>query len=426
MSYPTHFSVRPDKAALVDKYVGLSVDDLPTPSYLIDRKKFQKNATKMLHSAHHLQAAFRPHVKTHKTLDGTKLQLGVGNLTEFTTDRIVVSTLPEAWALEPLVQEGLLKDVLFSLPVVKSLLPELADLGSRVPHLRLMLDNAEQLDVLADFNKKFPGTKKWSIFVKINMGTNRAGLLNDTEFLNDTLKKALFDDDVKSSVDIYGFYCHAGHSYSSKDPSAAKKFLLEEIVHANKAAQLARDLDPSLSELQISVGATPTAHVFENLTAAELEASVGKLAGNLELHAGNYPCCDLQQISTGCVTSDDVSIRLLAEIVSTYPKRGDKGPGEQLINAGAIAMARESGPLPGHGRIAEPKGYENWIVGRLSQEHGILVPLEDDKTTKFIPYGTKVQIIPQHACITAANHPWYYVTDGGDKVVDIWIPAKFW
>jgi D-serine ammonia-lyase len=45
--------------------------------------------------------------------------------------------------------------------------------------------------------------------------------------------------------------------------------------------------------------------------------------------------------------------------------------------------------------------------------------------------GTIVHLVAQHACLTAANHPWYYIIDsdieGGDeKVVDIWIPWKGW
>ncbi|EGV66511.1 pyridoxal 5-phosphate (PLP)-dependent D-serine dehydratase [Yamadazyma tenuis] len=422
MLFPADFTPLADKAKLLEAFKGKKLADLPTPSFIVDKSRFKTNSEKMLTNAHKLNADFRAHVKTHKTVEGTRLQLGSS---ELTTDKIVVSTLLEAWSLMPLVEEGLIKDILFSLPVVKSRLTELSQLADKIPSLRVMLDNADQLDVLADFNKQNPGTKKWSVFVKINMGTNRAGLINDSEFLATTLKK-LAEAHVKEAVEVYGFYCHAGHSYASDSESTAKSFLLEEIKHANKAAKAAMSIDPSL-HLQISVGATPTAHASEILTVEELEAAVGeKLSGNLELHAGNYPFCDLQQVATGCVTHDNVSCKVLAEVVSTYETRGDKGPGEQLINAGVIALAREFGPLPGHGRVVEPKGYENWIVGRLSQEHGILVPLDSDVETKFIPHGTKISVYPQHSCITAAAYPWYYVTDGGDVVEDIWVPARGW
>lgn len=421
MSYPSSFTALPDKSKVLAAYKGKSVAELPTPSVVINGSKFESNCNKMLGNASRLEASFRAHIKTHKTIEGTRLQLGTGT---FTTDRIVVSTMMEAWHVLPLVKEGLINDIHFSLPVVRTRLAELADLANQIPSLRIMLDNAEQLDVLADFNAANPGTKKWSVFIKINMGSNRAGFLNDSEFLSETLDKALKDDKVKQAVDIYGFYCHAGHSYASDNENKAKEMLLQEIGAANFAAEAAKQIVPEL-DLVISVGATPTAHASEILTMTEVETSIGgKLSGALELHAGNYPCCDLQQLSTKCITEEDISLVLIAEVISTYVNRGDKGPGEQLINAGVCALAREFGPLVGHGRICEPKEYNNWVVGRLSQEHGILVALEDE--AKFIPLGTMVKVIPQHSCITANAHPWFYIVDDEDKVVDVWVPARGW
>lgn len=419
MTFPSQLNTIPNKEDLVKQYVGQKISDLPTPSFIVDRGKFKVNADKMIANLRKLKADFRAHVKTHKTVEGTLLQLGNGG-----TDKLVVSTLSEAWSIVPLAEKGLVKDVLFSLPVVESRLSEIVEISKLFDHFRLMLDNEAQLDTLNEYSNAHGLEQKWSIFIKIDMGTKRAGLVNDSEYLARTLERAL---KYKSTIEIYGFYCHAGHSYLSKSEGAAKSFLLEEIVHANSAASAALKIEPTL-KLQISVGATPTAHASEILTMEEVEAHIGgkPLLGKLELHAGNYPFCDLQQVSTGCVTNEDVSILVIADVISTYPQRGDKTPGEQLINAGVIALAREFGPLPGHGRIVQPRGFENWIVGRLSQEHGILVPLDSEKETKFIPIGTRVSIIPQHSCITAASYPWYFVVEGNDLVVDIWIPHRGW
>lgn len=424
MSFTAQFTSMSDKTNLLQAFKGKSVEDLPTPAFVVDQDRFKTNSDKMLHNAEKLKADFRAHVKTHKTTEGTRLQLGTGATC---TKKVVVSTLMEAWNLVPLVEEGKIDDMLFSLPVVRSKLGELYELSKKVPKLRLMLDGVEQVDELIQYNKANGIEYKWSLFIKINMGTNRAGLVNDTEDLGKTLTKLTNgDDDVASHTEIYGFYCHAGHSYASDSETKAKLFLLQEIIHANKAAEKARELDPTLTNLQISVGATPTAHASEMLSKDELKQELGgELAGNLELHAGNYPFCDLQQVATGCVSHEDVACKVMAEVVSTYKSRGTKPPGEQLINAGVIAMAREFGPLPGHGRVISPKGYENWIIGRLSQEHGILVPLDEKETTEFIPIGTKVGVYPQHSCITAASYPWYYVTSG-DIVVDIWVPWRGW
>ncbi|SCV02315.1 LAMI_0G17810g1_1 [Lachancea mirantina] len=415
MAYPYTFTARSDKTELVKTYLHKELSNLPTPSLIVDRSVFKGNCEKMLLNASLINADFRAHVKTHKTMEGTLLQLGSKNLT---TKKIVVSTLMEAWGLLPLIEKGLIDDVLFSLPVLKSRLPELAELSTHVTHLRLMLDNKDQLDVLSEFSKKNKIDKKWSVFIKINMGTNRAGFEDDA-FLDETLEY-LLTTSIKDQVSLYGFYCHAGHSYSSSNVNQAKSFLLDEITSGNSACEKALKIDSSL-KLQLSVGATPTAHASKVVDLSTL----GQLYGKLELHAGNYPFCDLQQMSTGCIGPEQVSCKVLAEVISSYPGRGTKLPGEQLINAGVIALAREFGPLPGHGRIYSPKGYENWIVGRLSQEHGILTPLEE-KATELIPLGTKVKIVPQHSCITAASYPWYFVVDNGNTVVDIWVPWRGW
>lgn len=48
--------------------------------------------------------------------------------------------------------------------------------------------------------------------------------------------------------------------------------------------------------------------------------------------------------------------------------------------------------------------------------------------------GELVEIVGQHACLTAAAYPWYYIVDSdmpqagdaGKEVVDIWVPWKGW
>lgn len=418
--FPYKLTPLADKEKLLDAYKGKKKSDLPTPALIVDRSIYKVNCEKMLENCEKLNASFRAHVKTHKTLEGTRLQLGSNSIT---TDRIVVSTLIEAWNLLPLVKQGLLNDILFSLPVVKSRLPELVKLSNEIPNLRLMLDNYEQLQVLSEFNKSNNIDKKWSIFFKVNLGTDRAGLKLDDDDLDEIINALFNDHSISSNVSLYGFYCHAGHAYKSCNCDQAESYLIDEITQGNLACQKAMQIsnDPSL-DLVISVGSTPTAHASEILEITKL----GKLSGELELHAGNYPFNDLQQLGTKCIDKNQISCKILAEVVSSYPKRGEKLPGEELINAGVIALARESGPIPGFGLIASPQGYENWMVGRLSQEHGILTPIESNENTKMIPLGTKVEIIPQHSCISAASYPWYYIFDGDDTVADIWVPFRGW
>lgn len=119
---------------------------------------------------------------------------------------------------------------------------------------------------------------------------------------------------------------------------------------------------------------------------------------------------------------------MLAEVCSVYPERN-----EALINAGTIALSKETGPFPGFGSVV---GIPGWAVVRMSQEHGIVgevqipgsknaEPEKRDVETNF-DVGDKVFLNIQHSCITAAAFYVYYVVDENDIVQDTWVPWKGW
>lgn len=93
-----------------------------------------------------------------------------------------------------------------------------------------------------------------------------------------------------------------------------------------------------------------------------------------------------------------------------------------VVNAGVIALARESSAIPGYARLVQD---QRWHVGRVSQEHGVLVTDKNASVDQF-KVGQKVMLHVQHACITAAAHERYFVVDETDTVVDQWIPWKGW
>ena len=137
--------------------------------------------------------------------------------------------------------------------------------------------------------------------------------------------------------------------------------------------------------------------------------------------AGNYPCNDLQQVSTGLVNESQQALRVLAEVCSVYPERN-----EALINAGTVALSKETSDFPGFGHVAD---RPQWKIVRMSQEHGILGLIDgstSEKIEKSFHVGQKVLLRCQHACITAAQHFAYYVVDEDDVVRETWVPWKGW
>jgi D-serine deaminase-like pyridoxal phosphate-dependent protein len=124
-------------------------------------------------------------------------------------------------------------------------------------------------------------------------------------------------------------------------------------------------------------------------------------------------------MGTHLVQAPDCAMTVITTVLSVYPARS-----EALCDAGALALSKDTGPLPGYGIVVEPADLKGWIIGRTSQEHGILT---HDGTPKRLPnVGEQLRVIPQHACLAASQFPYFLVVNGAQKVDEVWHPAKFW
>ncbi|KAF2151562.1 hypothetical protein K461DRAFT_153590 [Myriangium duriaei CBS 260.36] len=113
---------------------------------------------------------------------------------------------------------------------------------------------------------------------------------------------------------------------------------------------------------------------------------------------------------------------VVAEVCSVYEERN-----ESLINAGVLALSRETGDFPG---VAQVRDHirKDWVVNRVSQEHGVLTYVGKDnrKATQDFCVGAKVELDVQHTCIVGAMYGWHYITDEEGIVTDVDFPCKWW
>src|SRR4029078_4570108 len=95
-----------------------------------------------------------------------------------------------------------------------------------------------------------------------------------------------------------------------------------------------------------------------------------------------------------------------------------------LIVAGATLLLKDTPAQDCHhkvgfGIIADPPAKDMAVVA-CSQEHGF-VQSDDPIPYGNLPIGSRVRVLPNHACITAAAYDRYYVVDseldGGKTVV---------
>lgn len=286
-----------------------------------------------------------------------------------------------------------------------------------------MVDNEAEIEFLEEFAKSNPSAQPWDVFIKIDVGYHRAGV----ETSSPSLPKLVRRIEESPAASVYGFYCHAGQSYGCRTSEAAAALLRTELEGVLKATEFLNEK----RKVIVSVGSTPTAHVARELS--------GKIPDNVEveLHAGispvifiellltrigNYPANDLQQVATGLVSETQQAVRVVAEVCSVYPGRN-----EALINAGTVALSKETSDTPGYGRVTDRPG---WGVVRMAQEHGILglngTQKDGGAVADTFRVGDKVFLFCSHACITAAAHFQYYVVDEEDVVREVWAPWKGW
>lgn len=297
------------------------------------------------------------------------------------------------------------------------------------------------------------------VFIKIDTGYNRAGIKTSSPNFR-ALVETVVSRTSKHGPFLRGFYSHFGHSYAGSSEDDAATGLIEELLGLEQAVSVV----PSTytQNLVLSVGATPTATAAQNMLNAsssprvkEFQDVLARLqrSHRVELHAGVYPLLDCQQVATHARPSDaqaseafqplskaNIAIRMLVEVTSVYDERAKP---EALVSAGSLAMGREPcKSYPGWGILTPDLGNSDasliydergektgWIVGRVSQEHGILTWKGAREKCNPLTVGDKVMIWPNHACVAGAGFGWYLIVDsekGGDTVVDVWVRWRGW
>ena len=150
------------RLALAAPGQGRPLTSLRTPCLVMDLAVAEKNADEMLQRAASLQCALRPHVKTHKTLEGAWIQTGG------TARCITVSTLSEA----RFFADGGFDDILYAVPLTPDKLVECAALSRRLDAFHVLIDHPAQLDALLE--QPAPGAGKvWSVVVMVDCGSVR-------------------------------------------------------------------------------------------------------------------------------------------------------------------------------------------------------------------------------------------------------------
>jgi D-serine deaminase-like pyridoxal phosphate-dependent protein len=194
--------------------------------------------------------------------------------------------------------------------------------------------------------------------------SRRAGLTPESSNLESLIVEVI----TSPFLTLHGFYSHAGNSYASKDADTAADFLRIEVEAVEKAASLAHTLVEKQGlaplNLVLSVGSTPTAHASTLLSQSTPGSKLAASGGALEIHAGVYPLCDLQQHATGLAPEENLALGVLARACSVYT---DRPTPQVLIDAGAIAFSKDTGPSGDFGVVYGDGPLQGWRLAKISQ-----------------------------------------------------------
>jgi D-serine deaminase-like pyridoxal phosphate-dependent protein len=370
-------------------------DSIKTPSLLLDAARVRRNAERMSEVALRNNVRLRPHVKTHKCVEVARLQ------TAGHDGAITVSTLAEARAFS----KGGFNDITYAVPIEAGKFSDAIEIKQSGTKLKLLTDDRRTVELLDDAAKS--ADVKFDVFLKIDCGTHRCGIEPDSTAAMD-IPRQIID---ASSLSFAGILTHAGHSYDVK----TKEEILDVARHERDSmVELGSRLRADGIEVPtVSVGSTPTMTHVDHLDGVD------------EIRPGNYIFFDGFQATLGSCAFEDTALTVLAAVIHRDAKRR-----RLVVDAGAVALSKDRGPTHldpscGYGHVLDLEGNETGMrVTGMSQEHGE-IHASDDETFDRFPVGSRVRILANHSCLTAAQHSHYNVVEDG-RLVDRWQIFRGW
>ncbi|KJC42952.1 alanine racemase [Bradyrhizobium sp. LTSP885] len=375
-----------------------SLAGIETPCLVLDEGRMLNNIARLRGRLTRLGVPLRPHLKTAKSVEVARAVM------DGPTGPAAVSTLREA---EVFAAAGV-KDLLYAVGISPQKLNRVTALRRRGVDLCVILDSIEQANAVTE-TARATGDRI-SALIEIDCDGHRAGVRADDPLLAEIGRRL-----HAGGAELRGVLTHAGESYNCRSVAALEAAAEQERAAAVGCAEALRAA--GLPCPVVSVGSTPTAHVARHLD------------GVTEMRAGVFVMFDLVMAGIGVCTLDDIALSVLTTVTG---HRADRG--WTFIDAGWMALSRDRGTArqavdQGYGVVCDINGrpYPDLIVSEANQEHGIIARRPGSTAPQvLLPLGTRLRILPNHACATGAQHDRYHVIGAGSDVVREWERFRGW
>lgn len=368
------------------------ISDLRTPCLLIDKIRLLKNIKRMAQKARENSVVLRPHIKTHKCIEIAELQREFGSI------GLTVSTIDEA----SIFADAGFQDITYAVPMSANKISAALAIADQI-ELKVLVDSHHTVNLLNERSREHGIIS--DVLLKVDCGYHRCGVNPDSITSIKLVQKIV----ESSHLRFRGILTHAGHSYSVKNFEQLKEVAQQEQqVMVNFANKLENENNRFTPEI-VSVGSTPTMSVTQNI-----------MEGITEIRPGNYVFYDYSQVSLGSCKPEDCALTALACVVGKYDDH-------LVIDVGATALSKDLGPATTDGTQQFGQIYEDYEensfatplrIESLSQEHG-KVKFNNPSAATRVGIDSMLRILPNHSCLTANLHDYYYIVDNLE-IVDKW------
>ncbi len=374
-----------------------SLTSLMTPVCVIDKPRFLRNISNMSAHLTKVGAAFRPHVKTLKSIEAAAYYAPPGT-------PITVSTLAEA---AHFAAAGY-KDILYAVTLTPNKLPAVYPLNENGIALTVMLDSEDALNGIA--GELEASAAPLAVAIEVDVDGERAGIMHDDPALV-SLAKAI---NATQGLYFRGLVTHGGASYHCFSVDALLAMAEQEQSRLLGAADMLAEHGVVCD--MISLGSTPTA--LANI----------RRDGITDVRAGVFATYDCVMANLGVCSLDDIALSVVTRVIKV-----DAQQKRVLIDAGWMALSRDTGTAGqwrdcGYGVVCDVDGnvLDGWYVSQTSQEHGIIRHTDGTvDPTKLFAFGDTLQILPVHACATASCFSEYLVNEDG-AITERWRRINGW
>ena len=348
--------------------IGARIEDLDTPSLLLDLDKVERNLTAMSRLFATSRVKLRPHTKTHKVPILALRQIERGAI------GVCCAKLGEA----EVMAAGGVPDVLVTTEVVGPLKLRRLLGVARQTRVTTVVDDAGAAAQLSE--AALAAGLRLRCLVDVNVGQNRTGVEPGEPAL--ALAQQVVRLGGLELAGLQGYEGHLQHIVDSTERRAANA----------RAMQLLSDTADLLATKGLPVEIVSTAGTGTGLFAAEWPRVT-------EIQPGSYVVMDSDYGRVQGLPFEN-ALTVLASVVS-------RRPNEAIVDAGTKCLSTDAGP-------AKPRDLDA-TYAHQGDEHGKLTFANGNP----LALGDKLELIPSHCDTTINLHDRYYVTSAG-RVVAVW------